>query len=231
MYLVPVLLCAIEWWAVNPVGPEMVLPEAEPRGGEKGGELRLVATPGEMASLSFVLRSDEALRDVALTAKGGLAEAMDPYVVKCWSQAGTAWYGFVADHLRRKLVPELLLHDETLIEVDHRTQDNYVRSVNADGVSRRAWMSFDFDIVDYVAPMDYTASLSKFQSLLVQQMSPSTRAKRTVIGIGVTANESKLGVKEVREQIALARQCGFAGQALFKLDANLEAKILPSAWR
>lgn len=89
----------------------------------------------------------------------------------------------------------------------------------------------DFDIVDYVAPMDYTASLSKFQSLLVQQMSPSTRAKRTVIGIGVTANESKLGVKEVREQIALARKCGFVGQALFKLDANLEAKILPSAWR
>ena len=149
MCIVPALLCAIEWWAVNPVGPEMVLPEAEPRGGEKGGELRLVATPGEMASLSFVLRSDEELRDVALTAKGGLDAAMDPYVVKCWYQAGSAWYGFVADHLRRKLVPELLLHDETLIEVDHRTQDNYVRYVNADGVSRRAWMSFDFDIVDY----------------------------------------------------------------------------------
>ena len=88
----------------------------------------------------------------------------------------------------------------------------------------------DFDIVDYVAPMDYTASLPKFQSLLAQQMSPSRNAKRTIIGIGVTANESKLNAQQVREQIALARKCGFAGQALFKLDDRLAQTILPTVW-
>ena len=89
----------------------------------------------------------------------------------------------------------------------------------------------DLNIVDYVAPMDYTSSISKFRELLAQQASLSTRAMRTIIGIGVTANESKLNAKEVSQQVSLARQCGFAGQALFKLDANLEAKVLPSVWR
>ena len=89
----------------------------------------------------------------------------------------------------------------------------------------------DFGIVDYVAPMDYTSSISKFRELLAQQASLSTRAKRTIIGIGVTANESKLNAKEVNQQVALARQCGFAGQALFKLDDRLVQKILPTVWR
>ena len=90
------------------------------------------------------------------------------------------------------------------------------------------WLKFD--IVDYVAPMDYTSSISKFRELLAQQASPKIHAKRTIAGIGVTANESKLNAQQVREQIALARQCGFAGQALFKLDDRLALTILPTVW-
>ena len=105
----------------------------------------------------------------------------------------------------------------------------YPNCVSSVGQDWPRWL--DFNLVDYVAPMDYTSSISKFRELLAQQASLSTRAKRTVIGIGVTANESKLSAKEVNKQVALARQCGFAGQALFKLDANLEAKVLPSVWR
>ena len=85
----------------------------------------------------------------------------------------------------------------------------------------------DFDIVDFVVPMDYTASLPKFRELLASQMSPSTHAKRTVVGIGVTANESKLAPAEVAEQIRLVRKAGFAGQALFDLDETLELQVLP----
>ena len=88
----------------------------------------------------------------------------------------------------------------------------------------------DFNIVDYVAPMDYTSSVSKFRELLAQQASLSTRAKRTIVGIGVTANESKLNAKQVNQQISLARKCGFAGQALFKLDDRLAQTILPTVW-
>ena len=105
----------------------------------------------------------------------------------------------------------------------------YPNCVSSVGQDWPRWL--DINLVDYVVPMDYTSSISKFRELLAQQASLSVRAKRTVIGIGVTANESKLNAKEVSQQVSLARQCGFAGQALFKLDANLEAKVLPSVWR
>ena len=85
----------------------------------------------------------------------------------------------------------------------------------------------DFDLVDYVVPMDYAATNAKFVELLRQQMSPSRNAKRTIIGIGVTSNEATLNAKEVAAQIRLARQYGFPGQSLFDLDVTLEQKILP----
>ena len=91
------------------------------------------------------------------------------------------------------------------------------------------WLKFD--IADYVVPMDYTESTDKFKELLAQQMSPSVYAKRTVVGIGVTANESKLGAQQVIRQVGMTRKCGFAGQALFKLDERLEKQILPFVWR
>ena len=85
----------------------------------------------------------------------------------------------------------------------------------------------DMDLVDYVVPMNYTSSTAKFCELLSLQRSPRFRAKRTIVGIGVTANESRLDARQVVRQIGLARQCGFAGQALFDLDETLEKAILP----
>lgn len=89
----------------------------------------------------------------------------------------------------------------------------------------------DFEIVDYVVPMDYTASMAKFRELLAKQMSPSRNAKRTIVGIGVTANESNLSPQQVVEQVRMARSCGFAGTSLFDLDEILEKKVLPVVWR
>ena len=84
------------------------------------------------------------------------------------------------------------------------------------------------ELVDYVVPMNYTSSTAKFCELLASQRSPRFHAKRTIVGIGVTANESRLDVRQVAKQIVLARQYGFAGQSLFDLDETLEKVILPS---
>ena len=105
----------------------------------------------------------------------------------------------------------------------------YPNCITSVGQDWPRWL--DLNIVDYVAPMDYTSSTSQFRALLAQQASLSTRAKRTIVGIGVMANESKLNAQQVDQQVSLARKSGFAGQALFKLDANLEARVLPSVWR
>ena len=82
-------------------------------------------------------------------------------------------------------------------------------------------------VVDYVVPMDYTESPAKFTELVRQHASVPSHARRTIAGIGVTANESRLDARQVIDQIRLARQYGLAGESLFDLDTTLEKEILP----
>jgi len=90
------------------------------------------------------------------------------------------------------------------------------------------WPSWlDLNLVDYVVPMDYTESALKFTALLAQQGFSGSHARRTIIGIGVTANESRLDARQVIDQINLTRRFGFAGVSLFDLDTMLEKSILP----
>ena len=75
--------------------------------------------------------------------------------------------------------------------------------------------------------MDYSENLSVFESFLKQHAATKSRARRTIVGIGVTANESRLDARQVIDQINLARRYGLAGEALFDLDITLEKSILP----
>jgi hypothetical protein len=75
--------------------------------------------------------------------------------------------------------------------------------------------------------MDYTESRDVLTSLFSQHATPKTHARRTIIGIGVTANESRLDARQVIDQINLSRAYGFAGVSLFDLDVTLEKSILP----
>lgn len=85
----------------------------------------------------------------------------------------------------------------------------------------------DMNIVDYVVPMDYTENTAKFVELLTQHAMRKTHAHRTIVGIGVTANESRLDGRKVIDQINLTRRYDLAGVSLFDLDTTLEKQILP----
>jgi hypothetical protein len=75
--------------------------------------------------------------------------------------------------------------------------------------------------------MDYTESLQTFGSYLQQHAATPGHARRTIAGIGVTANESRLDARQVIDQLRMIRQYGLAGAALFDLDVTLEKQILP----
>ena len=109
----------------------------------------------------------------------------------------------------------------------------YPRCIDTVGQDWVKWLNFD--LVDYVVPMDYTESMPQFESFLRQHAAPSKNARRTIAGIGVTASESKLSAAQVVEQIRLARKYGLAGESLFDLDTTLEQRILPAlkkgAWK
>ena len=109
----------------------------------------------------------------------------------------------------------------------------YPTCVASVGQDWYGWL--DTNLVDFVVPMDYTESKAKFLELLMQQSAKKTHARKTIVGIGVTANESRLDARQVIDQINATRKFGFAGNALFDLDATLETQILPylrlGTWR
>lgn len=101
----------------------------------------------------------------------------------------------------------------------------YPSCVASVGQDWPSWLNMN--LVDYVVPMDYTESLQTFNSYLRQHAATRAHARRTIAGIGVTANESRLDARQVIDQINLTRRAGLAGNALFDLDVTLEKQILP----
>lgn len=129
------------------------LADTPPTDGVPGGTVELLAAKGEYEPASFLLRSQQSVKQVVLKAsplkgKHGTipAEAIDLKVVKIWVQTGCAWYSYFADATGRQLVPELLLNDETLVEVDSQTLDNYLRVTDPKGREQRVWISHPREI-------------------------------------------------------------------------------------
>ena len=139
-----------------------------------------------------------------------------PHTVAKPADAAQAVTQFVAEARRRVKRPRWLTA---------AVYAKYPRCIETVGQDWVKWLNFD--LVDYVVPMDYTESASQFESFMRQHAAPSKNARRTIAGIGVTSSESKLNAQQVVEQIRLARKYGLAGQSLFDLDTVLEQRILP----
>lgn len=101
----------------------------------------------------------------------------------------------------------------------------YPSCVGAVGQDWESWL--DAGIVDWIVPMNYLEDNVKYTACVRQQCRTPSHAKRVVCGIGVTAIESRLGVRQVIDQINIARQYGAAGVAFFDLDYTLVNDILP----
>ena len=121
----------------------MRVADTYPIDGTVGGTVGATLAQGEFECASFELFAFEDLDGVelklsGLTGPGGSLEA-DLRVVKVWLQNGNGWVSYF-DDAGLKLVPELLLHDENLIEVDLKREANYAR-VYRNGRTERAWIS------------------------------------------------------------------------------------------
>lgn len=101
----------------------------------------------------------------------------------------------------------------------------YPSCVDSVGQDWKAWL--DAGAVDYIVPMNYSQDLAKYAGFISCQSRSSAHARRTISGIGVTANESRLSPSDVILQIKTARDAGLAGVAFFDLDWMLMHNILP----
>jgi hypothetical protein len=123
--------------AVDPISNELILPYSDPvPNAMHGHTLPVRVCAGEYKSASFVIRAgNKPLKNVsvALTDLFGTgnqrisAENVDIRGVKCWYQAGANPRRDESD--KKRLTPELLLHDLDLVRVDHNLQVNLVRDV------------------------------------------------------------------------------------------------------
>ncbi|MCO5069548.1 MAG: family 10 glycosylhydrolase [Kiritimatiellae bacterium] len=83
------------------------------------------------------------------------------------------------------------------------------------------------DLLDFVAPMNYSEDTYKFSALTQKQLDLPNAKGRILPGIGVTAAESQLRPDQVVEQIAIARRLGAPGFALYKLSQTMRQETLP----
>lgn len=138
---------ALAWYAVPPMSGIQRLADQFPVDGRLNAPLRLVACRDEFEPASFVVYpfADAAKLQVGagdLRSDGGgvlPAAQVDVKVVKIWYQNGNGWYNYFGD-VGLKLVPELLLNDETLVRVDTEKRANYLR-VNYPEGDREIWIS------------------------------------------------------------------------------------------
>jgi hypothetical protein len=143
----PLSSAPLTYFTVPAMSSVKRLPESFPEDGKLCGGLQIVAAKGEFEPASFVTFAfsnvDKAqMKATALSGSAGTIPAgnVDLKVVKCWYQAGTAWYSYFADSTGREMVPELLLNDENLIKVDTNTCDNYLRADYPKG-TEYVWIS------------------------------------------------------------------------------------------
>ncbi len=101
----------------------------------------------------------------------------------------------------------------------------YPSCVDSVGQDWMGWL--DAGLIDYAVPMNYTEDRARYASYVAQQGRSKPRARKIISGIGVTANESRLGPMQVIDQLNIARQAGLAGVALFDLDYSLVTQIMP----
>jgi len=147
----PLAACAVE--AMSGIRRT---PDLFPVDGDFIGSVRIVAAQDEYESGSFLVYGFEDVENVTfepeplVSRSGGTipAGAIDLKVVKVWYQQGSAWGSFFSDMLRRIPTPELLLKDETLVDTDHETKENFLRC-DYGSLTVYRWISCLADHVDH----------------------------------------------------------------------------------
>ena len=119
------------------------------------GPLKVLAAGDEYESASLMLFGFEDVKDVLVTPSDLVcgkerlpAAEIEVKTVKVWYEQGTAWGSFFSDPVRRIATPELLLFDDSLVEVDFVRKENFLRCQYGSGSAYR-WMSFNPRDVDH----------------------------------------------------------------------------------
>ena len=124
------------FYVVSPTSSLKILPTDRDIPGSVSNEILLAASPGEYEPASFVIRSVTDIASLEIKAstlkgKGGIIPSsnIDIKIVKCWYQSGEG----IVNEGKRIFTPELLLNDDSLVKVDTKNKENYVKANYPEG--------------------------------------------------------------------------------------------------
>ena len=139
-------------YVVPAITDEKILPTTSIAAQYLSSQISIVACPGEYESASFVIRANEAITSLTVTATdltgtaGSIASTnVDIRVVKCWYQAGTeSWNRKYSGP--KALTSELLLKDDSLVKVSGG--ENYLKLASGQYV----WISQEKNSTTFESP-------------------------------------------------------------------------------
>ncbi len=91
----------------------------------------VVSARGASASATFAVRSSAPIAAAEVSVEGLEGVESDLRLVKCWYQDGNAWFAMRRAPGEQILVPELLLHDDSLVKTDAKSKSNLLRTTPA----------------------------------------------------------------------------------------------------
>ncbi len=115
-------------WQTWPSSGIRTLPATPTPDGVTNAAVAIVAPRGATVSATFALRASSPLDAVSVSVDGLDGLKTDLRLVKCWYQDANAWFAMRRGMGDPVLVPELLLHDDSLVQVDHATKTNRLRT-------------------------------------------------------------------------------------------------------
>ena len=99
-------------------------------------------------------------------------------------------------------------------------------TADRDGIGQDWKLWCEKGYVDFVCPMDYTDSNTRFSNMVADQVRWAGRVP-CYPGIGLSASSPRLGVDRVIEQITIARQHKTGGFVIFNYAVPESAEVLP----
>ncbi len=115
-------------WQTWPCSGERTLPDTPLPDGRTNACVAVVAARGVTATATFAIRSTSAIASAKVNIEGLDAYKPDLRLVKCWYQDGNAWFIMRRAPGDPILVPELLLHDDSLVKTVPEKKANLLRT-------------------------------------------------------------------------------------------------------
>jgi hypothetical protein len=135
-------------WQTWTSSGERTLPDTPLPEGGTNACVAIVSARGAAATATFAIRSSKAIATAELSVEGLDGISSDIHLVKCWYQDGNAWFIMRRAPGDPILVPELLLHDDSLVKTDPEKKANLLRTSAAGEAPQYAPPSADVVVAD-----------------------------------------------------------------------------------